>query len=131
MRRFSFQNQYQAGRMVQTRTPGRYDRLPMPSELYHAGPTDRREPFRFSAPAGVWFSDPDAQGVVYSGRYLPYFDHARLEYHRHLGLTAMWHGPREFVMRAMSVEYEAPAVFDDLLEVFVRMSRIGRTSIEF
>ena len=33
-------------------------------------------------------------------------------------------------MRAMSVEYEAPAVFDDLLEVFVRTSRIGRTSID-
>lgn len=31
-------------------------------------------------------------------------------------------------MRAMSVEYEAPAVFDDLLEVFVRTSRIGRSS---
>jgi acyl-CoA thioester hydrolase len=29
------------------------------------------------------------------------------------------------------VEYEAPAVFDDLLEVFVRMSRMGRTSITF
>ena len=103
----------------------------MPPDLYDAGPTDRRPPFRFSAHARVWFSDTDAQGVVYYGRYLPYFDHARLEYHRHLGLTAMWQGAREFVMRAMAVEYEAPAVFDDLLEVFVRMSRIGRTSITF
>ncbi len=34
----------------------------------------------------------------------------------------MWRGAREFVMRAMTVEYEAPAVFDDLLEVFVRMA---------
>ena len=103
----------------------------MPPDIAAAGPTDRRPPFRFSAHARVWFSDTDAQGVVYYGRYLPYFDHARLEYHRHLGLTAMWQGPREFVMRAMSVEYEAPAVFDDLLEVFVRTSRIGRTSITF
>ena len=55
----------------------------------------------------MWFSDTDAQGIVYYGRYLPYFDHARLEYHRHLGLTAMWAGPREFVMRAMTDEYEA------------------------
>jgi acyl-CoA thioester hydrolase len=103
----------------------------MPSDIYAAGPTDARPPFRFSAHARVWFSDTDAQGVVYYGRYLPYFDYARLEYHRHLGLTAMWLGSREFVMRAMTVEYEAPAVFDDLLEVFVRMSRIGRTSITF
>jgi acyl-CoA thioester hydrolase len=97
--------------------------------MYRAGPTDRRPPFRFSASARVWFSDTDAQGVVYYGRYLPYFDFARLEYHRHLGLLALWHGEREFVMRALEVEYEAPAVFDDLLEVFVRTTRIGRTSV--
>jgi hypothetical protein len=46
--------------------------------------TDRRPPFKYSALARVWFSDTDAQGVVYYGRYLPYFDHARTEYHRHL-----------------------------------------------
>ena len=32
-------------------------------------------------------------------------------------------------MRAMDVEYEAPARFDDLLEVFVRTTRVGRTSV--
>ncbi len=91
--------------------------------------TDRRPPFRFSALARVWFSDTDAQGVVYYGRYLPYFDHARFEYHRHLGLEGSRTGEREFVMRALSVEYEAPARFDDLIEVFVRTTRIGRTSV--
>ena len=39
--------------------------------------TDRRPPFKYSAIARVWFSDTDAQGIVYYGRYLPYFDHAR------------------------------------------------------
>ena len=37
----------------------------------------------------------------------------------------------EFVMRASQVEYQAPAVFDDLLEIFVRTARIGRTSTTF
>jgi acyl-CoA thioester hydrolase len=101
----------------------------MDRDIYRAGPTGRRPPYRFSAHARVWFSDTDAQGVVYYGRYLPYFDHARMEYHRHLGLREMWHGAEEFVMRAMSVEYEAPAVFDDLIEVFVRTARIGRSSV--
>jgi acyl-CoA thioester hydrolase len=32
-------------------------------------------------------------------------------------------------MRALEVQYEAPAIFDDLLEIFVRTSRIGRSSI--
>lgn len=92
-------------------------------------PTGRKPPFRFSAHAQVWFSDTDAQGVVYYGRYLPYTDHARLEYHRHLGLLMREPGDPEFVMRAMSIEYEAPARFDDLLEVFIRTTRIGRTSV--
>ena len=32
-------------------------------------------------------------------------------------------------MRSSSVVYDAPARFDDMLEVFVRTKRIGRTSI--
>jgi acyl-CoA thioester hydrolase len=91
--------------------------------------TERRPPFRYSAVTRVWFSDTDAQGVVYYGRYLPYFDHARTEYHRHLGSLGI--EGSEFVMRASHVEYLAPARFDDLLECFVRVSRLGRTSITY
>ncbi len=90
--------------------------------------TDRKPPFKYSAIARVWFSDTDAQGIVYYGRYLPYFDHARTEYHRHLGGSGPWIDGRDFVMRASNVEYHAPARFDDLLEIFVRTARIGRTS---
>jgi acyl-CoA thioester hydrolase len=91
--------------------------------------TDERPPYKYSALTRVWFSDTDAQGVVYYGRYLPYFDHARTEYHRHLG----WAGLEgaEFVMRASNVEYHAPARFDDLVECFVRVSRIGRSSVTY
>jgi acyl-CoA thioester hydrolase len=91
--------------------------------------TDRRPPFKYSALTRVWFSDTDAQGVVYYGRYLPYFDHARTEYHRHLGALGI--EGAEFVMRALHVEYHAPARFDDLLECFVRISRLGRTSVTY
>lgn len=90
--------------------------------------TDRQPPFRYSALARVWFSDTDAQGIVYYGRYLPYFDHARTEYHRHLGRVE---AGGEFVMRAAVIEYHAPARFDDLLEIFVRVERIGRTSVTY
>jgi acyl-CoA thioester hydrolase len=94
-------------------------------------PTDRKSPFKFSAFTRVGFSDTDAQGIVYYGRYLPYFDLARVEYLRHLGLLRLETGieeGHEFVRRASSVEYFAPARFDDLIEIFVRMARIGRTS---
>ena len=100
-----------------------------PLELGRA--TDRRPPFKYSALSRVWFSDTDAQGVVYYGRYLPYFDHARTEYHRHLGTGSMQVEGAEFVMRASSVEYHAPARFDDLIESFVRVRRIGVTSVTY
>jgi acyl-CoA thioester hydrolase len=97
-------------------------------ELGHL--TNRKPPFKYSAFARVWFSDTDAQGIVYYGRYLPYFDHARVEYHRHLE-SDFREGGGEFVMRASTVEYHAPARFDDLLEIFVRLARIGRTSVTY
>ena len=88
------------------------------------------EQYAFSVRTRVAFSDTDAQGVVYYGRYNPYFDLARVEYLRALGLL---HQQRDgdFVMRANDVEYFAPAVFDDEIEVCVRVSRIGRTSVTF
>ena len=96
-------------------------------ELGHL--TERKPPFKYSALARVAFSDTDAQGVVYYGRYMPYFDLARTEYHRHLGRVPL--GSVDFAMRAVSVDYVAGARFDDLLEVFVRVERIGTTSITY
>jgi acyl-CoA thioester hydrolase len=99
-------------------------------ELGHV--TDRRPPFKYASFTRVGFSDTDAQGIVYYGRYLPYFDSARVEYHRHLGLLETQpDGESEFVMRANTIEYLAPARFDDLIEVFVRTARIGRTSVTY
>jgi acyl-CoA thioester hydrolase len=95
-------------------------------ELGHL--TDRRPPFRYAAYMRVAFSDTDAQDVVYYGRYMPYFDLARVEYHRHLGAVEL---RGQFAMRALDVEYHAPARFDDLLEIFVRVERIGTTSITY
>jgi acyl-CoA thioester hydrolase len=93
--------------------------------------TDRMPPFKYSALTRVGFSDTDAQGIVYYGRYLPYFDSARVEYHRHLGMLERERREHELVMRANTIEYLAPARFDDLVEVFIRVSRIGRTSITY
>jgi acyl-CoA thioester hydrolase len=88
------------------------------------------EQYAFSARTRVAFSDTDAQGIVYYGRYNPYFDLARVEYLRTLGLLR-YESRGEFVMRANDVEYFAPARFDDELVIHVRVARIGRTSITF
>ncbi len=77
------------------------------------------EDYAFSVRTRVAFSDTDAQGVVYYGRYNPYFDLARAEWLRSLGLL---HRDTfgEFVLR-----------FDDELEIRVRVAKIGRTSMTF
>ncbi len=91
--------------------------------------TDRRPPFHFAHRTRVGFDETDAQGIVYYGRYMPYFDRARVEYLRLLGVLASAPGEPDFVMRAQHVEYHAPARFDDELEVFARVAEIGESSI--
>jgi acyl-CoA thioester hydrolase len=87
-------------------------------------------PFKHSVRTRVAFSDTDAQGIVYYGRYNPYFDLARVEYLRQLGLLHA-QTDMDFVMRANAVEYFAPAIFDDEIEVFCRVAMIGRTSMTY
>ena len=86
-------------------------------------------PYRFVHRIRVGFDETDAQGVVYYGRYMPYFDRARVEYLRRIGQLTHVPGAPEFVMRAQHVEYHAPARFDDEVEVFVRVKELGRTSV--
>ncbi len=62
---------------------------------------------------------------------MPYFDLARVEYHRALGILRTGPEDRQFVMRAMAVEYHAPAAFDDEIEVAVRIARIGTSSVTY
>jgi acyl-CoA thioester hydrolase len=90
-----------------------------------------RPPFKFSATTRVGFSDTDAQGVVYYGRYMPYFDLARVEYHRSMDMLRTGPEDLQFVMRAMHVDYHMPARFDDQIEVDVRISRIGTSSVTY
>jgi acyl-CoA thioester hydrolase len=91
-----------------------------------------KPPFKFKARTRVGFSDTDAQGIVYYGRYLAYFDLARVEYLRAIDLLRSEAlAGYEFVMRACTIEYLAPAVFDDEIDVYIRLARFGRTSATF
>ena len=86
-------------------------------------------PFKFSARTRVGFSDTDAQGVVYYGRYNPYFDLARVD-------TSAARAPARPGQRRLRDARERrrvlrPRSFDDELEVYARVSRIGRTSVTF
>ena len=78
------------------------------------------EPFTW--PVRVYWEDTDAGGVVYHAQYLAFMERARSEWLRGLGLhqDAMKRdADLVFVVRAMDVDFRAPARLDDQLEVSV------------
>ena len=76
----------------------------------------------------VDFADTDAGGVVYFGRYGRYMERAIIEYRRAAGVPIVGEPGHVFMVRSMSVEYHAPLRFDDDVEAFARVSRIGTSS---
>src|SRR5471030_491602 len=83
----------------------------------------------------VRWSEVDMQKIVFNGNYLNYIDVAIAEYWRAIGLPY----PQGYVdryandvyLRKASVEYLGSARYDDLLDVLVRVARLGRTSMTF
>lgn len=89
--------------------------------------------FRFSCPLRVRWAEADPQGIVFNGHYLTYADVGITEYfravkaaHPDTGIT----GSDFFAVRTL-LEYQAPACFDDLLDIHVRISRLGNSSMQF
>ncbi|RIH81709.1 putative esterase [Meiothermus luteus] len=93
-----------------------------------------REAFAFFHRLRVRWAESDPQGVVFNGHYLTYFDVGITEFWRALGIpypsTIERFGLDLFVVKA-TLEYHAPAHYDDLLDVGVRLGRIGNSSVQF
>ena len=96
--------------------------------LADAGPTDRVPPFRFSARSRVDVAETDLGAVVYYARYPHHLDRAVLAYRRHVGVPPLGPEGHLFVVRSLHVDYHASARFDDEVEVFARVSHLGRSS---
>jgi acyl-CoA thioester hydrolase len=82
----------------------------------------------------VRWAEVDPQGIVFNGNYLTYADVAITEYFRALGIGfpegLHAEGGDFFAVRAL-LEYRAPARFDDELDLGIRVSRLGRSSLTF
>ena len=93
-----------------------------------------RSEFSFSHPLRVRWAEVDRQGIVFNGHYLTYFDVGIAEYWRAIGYpypdALLGQGSDTFAVKA-TIEYKAPACYDDVLDVLVRVARIGRTSLHF
>lgn len=80
----------------------------------------------------VRYNECDAQQVVFNARYADYVDLAMTEFMRALGhdyKTLLARGLDNQVVK-LTLEWQAPARFDDRLEAQVRTLRVGRSSFQ-
>lgn len=88
--------------------------------------------FKFRTEFRIRWMECDAQGIVFNGAYLGYLELAQAEYYRNLGI-GIYHMPQsgyfDFAVVKTTIEFKAPARVDEIVEAYVRVSRIGNTSL--
>jgi YbgC/YbaW family acyl-CoA thioester hydrolase len=94
-----------------------------------------REDYTCTHQLRVRWSEVDMQKIVFNGNYMNYIDVAIAEYWRAIGLPYpdgyVDRYANDVYLRKASVEYLGSARYDDLLDVLVRVAKLGRTSMTF
>jgi acyl-CoA thioester hydrolase len=93
-----------------------------------------RSLFRHRTQVRVRNYEVDWQGIVHNALYLQYFEVGRIEYLRNLGLKlelGSTGADVRVVLVRNEVNYKSPARFDELLNVYSRISYIRNTSFAF
>ncbi|MCB1281644.1 MAG: tol-pal system-associated acyl-CoA thioesterase [Salinibacterium sp.] len=84
-------------------------------------------------PVRVYYEDTDAGGIVYHASYLRFMERARTEWLRAEGFEQQRlrdeHGLM-FTVSRLCIDYRLPAVYDDRLEVGVKIARARRASLD-
>ena len=86
----------------------------------------------FQFPVRVYWEDTDAGGIVFYANYLKFFERARTEWLRHLGLQQhqlKLETGGMFVVIETQLKYHSPALLDDLLNVSAVLHGKGRASL--
>jgi acyl-CoA thioester hydrolase len=101
---------------------------PAPSPATTSTPVPRHFPIR------VYWEDTDAGGVVFYANYLKFFERARTEWLRSLGVEQQALRDRTgaiFIVSRTNLRYLAPARLDDQLEISVVLQSRGAASMVF
>ena len=90
-----------------------------------------RPGFAFSTRFRVRYAEIDGQRIVFNSRYLEYADVAITDFWDWSGIAAAVPGwdDTEFNVRRTEIDYLRPFVFGDRIEAFVRIERIGTSSL--
>ena len=81
----------------------------------------------------VYYEDTDAGGIVYHANYLKFFERARTEWLREIGINqeSLLQQKLGFVVRKVEMDNIAPAKFDELIEVASTIITLKRASVVF
>jgi len=84
-------------------------------------------------PIRVYYEDTDAGGIVYYANYLKFFERARTEWLRMLGINQaeLLEQNIGFVVSKVEMNNIMPAKLDDLLEVNSTINTLKRASLVF
>ena len=81
----------------------------------------------------VYWEDTDAGGVIYHSRYLNFFERARTEWLRSLGVDQshlLNEERRMFVVTETRAEFVSPARFNDQVVVTARLANLNRATFD-
>ncbi len=93
-----------------------------------------RSDFKFKVEVRVRNFEVDWQGIVHNAIYLHYFETGRIEYLKRVGVMVDMNSIRQnskVVLVRNEVNYKVPARFDQLLNVYSRVSVIRNSSFLF
>jgi acyl-CoA thioester hydrolase len=87
----------------------------------------------FTFPVRVYYEDTDAGGIVYYANYLKYFERARTEWLRALGIEQdlLLAENVAFVVTQVIMDNKKPAKFNELLTVTSHISTLKHASMVF
>ncbi len=91
----------------------------------------KKEQFKYITQLRVRSYEVDWQGIVHNTNYPRFFEVGRIEYLKHLGATVDMNtiqGNGKVVLVRNEIDYESPAFFDELLNIYTRVSLIKNTS---
>ena len=88
----------------------------------------------FIWPVRVYYEDTDAGGIVFYANYLKFFERARTEWLRALGVqqqALLDANNTAFVVKNVTLDYHAAARLDDELTIRTSVEKLGRASVQF
>ena len=88
----------------------------------------------FTWPVRIYYEDTDAGGIVFYANYLKFFERARTEWLRSRGVDQHALAQQDgamFVVKNASIDYQAPARLDDVLNLTLGIEKLGRASVHF